>query len=72
LTDVPNDIVNARPFAEEMAQLLGANTIFPHLNNLRGVDPGHLSWDSAQRWSAAFLREFSPVIDRCVDNNRRP
>ena len=71
LTDVPNDLTNAQPFAKEMAELLGADAIFPHLNNLSGVDPGHLSWESAQLWSATFMHALTPVIERCIDNGPR-
>jgi hypothetical protein len=66
LTDVPNSAVSHEPFVRELAARIGTTVILPRLPSLTGVDDGHLSWESAQRWSATFVRDLDPIIDRCV------
>jgi hypothetical protein len=64
-TATPNNQIDAEAFTRRLAALLGANVIIPQLSGLAGVDPSHLNWPSAQRWSTAFLSEFDRVLSRC-------
>ena len=66
LTVVPNSEVDADDYAREIGRLLGANTILPQLEGLTTFDGSHLSWPSAQRWSAALMREADPIIKSCA------
>ncbi len=52
-------------FAQELAEILNFPGIFPMPENLVTVDASHLDPDSAMRWSAEFLRQASPILERC-------
>ena len=72
LTDVPNSIVSHETYVKELARRISATVILPRLPNLTGVDDGHLSWESAQRSSAAFLSQLDPVMERCTGKGSVP
>lgn len=53
--------------AMAIAAKLGHELLAPRIHDLRTFDGSHLDEASAERWSAAFLREAGPRIRRCVD-----
>ncbi len=53
-------------FARELAARLGTPGVFPKVEGLVTIDDSHLDDDSAERWSAAFLAEATPLFDSCL------
>jgi hypothetical protein len=68
LTHVPNSVHDAKPYAREMARVLGARAELPELAGLETVDTSHLTWSSAQRWSGPFMRGIDSLIKNCVSD----
>ncbi|MDH5537710.1 MAG: hypothetical protein OEZ08_19330, partial [Betaproteobacteria bacterium] len=66
LTIVPT-VKTKRAEAMAIAQRLGHDLLAPQLEGLRTFDGSHLDGASAERWSAAFIREAGPRIRRCLD-----
>jgi hypothetical protein len=66
LTIVPT-VETKRAEAMAIAARLGRDLLAPQIAGLRTFDGSHLDEASAERWSAAFLREAGPRIRRCVD-----
>ena len=66
LTLVPT-VETKRAEAMAIAAKLGHDLLAPQIDGLRTFDGSHLDEASAERWSAAFLREAGPRIRRCVD-----
>jgi hypothetical protein len=66
LTIVPT-VETKRAEATAIAAKLGHDLLAPQIDGLRTFDGSHLDEASAERWSAAFLREAGPRIRRCVD-----
>jgi hypothetical protein len=66
LTVVPT-VETKRIEAMAIAAKLGHDLLAPQIDGLRTFDGSHLDEASAERWSAAFLREAGPRIRRCVD-----
>jgi hypothetical protein len=68
LTTVPTP---QRPLTPETVQriaaALGASWAEPRLDGLASFDNSHLTPDSAERWSAAFLAEAMPRLQHCAD-----
>ena len=65
LTIVPTvktDIATARA----IAVALGLKLVVPEVPGLVTFDHYHLDRESAQRWSAAFLEEAGPQIQKCL------
>ena len=65
-TGIPNNDQDAPEVASRLAQRLGTHLILPKVEPLFLLDDYHLNFDSAERWSAAFLSELTPVLQRCV------
>jgi len=65
LTIVPT-VETKRAEAMAIAAKLGHDLLAPQIDGLRTFDGSHLDEASAERWSAAFLREAGPRIRRCV------
>jgi hypothetical protein len=66
LTIVPT-VETKRAEAMAIAAKLGHDLLAPQIEGLRTFDGSHLDEASAERWSAAFLREAGPRIRSCVD-----
>jgi hypothetical protein len=69
LTIVPT-VETKRAEAMAIAAKLGYDLLAPEIDDLRTFDGSHLDAASAERWSAAFLREAGPRIQRCVNAAR--
>ena len=69
LTIVPT-VETKRAEAMAIAAKLGHDLLAPQIDGLSTFDGSHLDEASAERWSAAFLREAGPRIRRCVDTAR--
>ena len=65
-TGIPNNDQDAPAIASRLAQRLGTHLILPKVEPLSLLDDYHLNFDSAERWSAAFLSELTPVLQRCL------
>lgn len=50
----------------ELAERLDVAFEFPELDDLWTIDASHLDAPSAERWSAALMRQLAPHIERCV------
>lgn len=50
----------------EVAKQLDMAFIFPQLEDLWTIDASHLDVPSGERWSAEFMRELAPHIERCT------
>jgi hypothetical protein len=69
LTVVPT-VETRRAEAMAIAARLGLDLLAPQIDGLRTFDGSHLEEASAERWSAAFLREAGPRIRKCVREAR--
>jgi len=69
-TGVPNNERDSPAIASRLAQRLGTKLILPEVEPLALLDDTHLNFDSAERWSAAFLTELTSVLDSCLPRNR--
>jgi hypothetical protein len=69
LTIVPT-VETKRAEATAIATKLGHDLLAPQIEGLQTFDGSHLDEASAERWSAAFLREAGPRIRSCVDTAR--
>jgi hypothetical protein len=69
LTIVPT-VETKRAEAMAIAAKLGHDLLAPKIDGLRTFDGSHLDEASAERWSAAFLREAGPRIRSCVGSAR--
>jgi hypothetical protein len=65
ITTVPNNQINSVAFTHRLGELLRTPVVIPRVGDLVGVDPSHLDWPSAQRWSAAFLELLDPILSQC-------
>ncbi|MGB0867917.1 MAG: hypothetical protein ACPGSC_15505 [Granulosicoccaceae bacterium] len=50
----------------ELAKQLDVAFIFPELEDLWTIDASHLDVPSAERWSAEFMRQLAPHVERCA------
>ena len=66
LTLVPT-VETKRAEAMAIAAKLGHRLLAPQIDGLHTFDGSHLDEASAERWSAAFLREAGPRIRSCVN-----
>ncbi len=71
LTGIPNNGQDAPGIASRLAQRLGTRLIVPTVEPLFLLDDYHLNFDSAERWSAAFLSELTPILQRCLSETGR-
>jgi len=66
LTIIPT-VETKRAEATAIAARLGYDLLAPQIDDLRMFDGSHLDEASAERWSAAFLREAGPRIRKCME-----
>ena len=66
LTGTPNSRVDSAAIAASIGQALHIAVVTPHIEGLTTADGGHLSWDSAEKWSWRFLQDSSEIIRRCL------
>jgi hypothetical protein len=66
LTVVPNNALDAEPYAAEIGRQLGVPVLLPRLEGLTTFDASHLTRDSAERWSAEITRELDPLMAPCL------
>jgi hypothetical protein len=64
-TIVPNSEMDDS-FAKFLAANLGARVVAPRIDGLSTVDHYHLTPQSAQIWSKAFLADLQPIVQECV------
>ena len=69
-TGIPNNDQDAPVIASRLAQRLGTHLILPKVEPLFFLDDYHLNFNSAERWSAAFLSELTPVLQRCLSKRK--
>jgi hypothetical protein len=65
-TGIPNNDQDAPAIALRLSQRLGTQLILPNVEPVFLLDDYHLNFDTAERWSRAFLSELTPVVQRCV------
>ena len=65
-TGIPNNDLDSPAIASRLARQLGTNLILPSIEPLLLLDDHHLNFDSAKRWSAAFISTLTPVLQRCL------
>ncbi len=63
---IPNSEIEEDPYAVELAKKLGVHVQLTKADNLVTIDGSHLTWSSAQRWSARFMQDIDPAIKKCV------
>jgi len=51
---------------QRIAEAIGASWAEPQLEDLTSFDRSHLTRESAERWSAAFLAEIMPILKDCA------
>jgi hypothetical protein len=66
LTATPNSVYDDATIADRLGKLFQLPVVIPQLENLSMIDNEHLDKSSAERWSAAFLHDAGPLIDRCL------
>jgi hypothetical protein len=59
-------------FSNALAIELGMTLVSPHLDGIRTYDGWHLDYESAERWSKAFLQEAAPQIRQCIGKPLTP
>jgi hypothetical protein len=64
-TIVPNTETDDT-LAKFLAQQMGARVVAPHIDGLLTSDHFHLTPESSQIWSKAFLNDLSPIVQQCV------
>ena len=72
LTGVPTPATDAEGMAAALGKRLGLTVVNPAVDHLTALDDSHLSAESADRWSAAFLTAASAAIDRCISATASP
>jgi hypothetical protein len=65
-TSPPNNYIDGAPIAKAVAEAVGGYVILPDLTGVVTLDGNHLDQQSAERWSAAFLQEYAPIMERCL------
>jgi hypothetical protein len=68
LTLVPSPATKSAE-AKAMAAQLGLELLLPEVDGLQTFDDTHLSVESAEHWSAAFLQIAGPRIQHCLAQN---
>jgi len=58
--------LNSAGVAIQLAKTLHAKSITPPSDGLTTIDVGHLNRASAERWSAQFAQELTPVLRECI------
>ena len=71
-TGIPNNDQDAPGIASRLARRLGVHLILPKVEPLFLLDDYHLNFATAERWSAAFLSELTPVLQRCLSKREDP
>jgi hypothetical protein len=66
LTAAPSTALDADPYASQVGSLAGIRVLMPQVDDLRTLDASHLTPSSAERWSAAIMRESDPLITQCL------
>ena len=69
-TGIPNNSQDSPAIALRLAQRLGIHLVLARVEPLSLLDDYHLNFDSAERWSAAFLSELTPVLQRCLSKRK--
>jgi hypothetical protein len=64
-TIVPNSEMDDT-LAKFLAQQLGARVVAPRIDGLSTIDHFHLTPESSDIWSKAFLTDLSPIVQQCV------
>lgn len=65
LTYVPHEN-NGQPTAAALADALGVGFVSPDIAGLRTFDGSHLDQASAERFTAAFVAEAGPLLQKCL------
>jgi hypothetical protein len=65
ITNVPSDAPK-RELAMYLSRTVGMTLIDPDVRDLATFDRAHLTPESSQRWTQAFLEELTPVLRECV------
>ncbi len=71
-TGIPNSALNSTEVAEVLATALHTRFLAPKIDGLGTIDGGHLNSRSAELWSAAFLKELTPIINECLGLDGAP
>lgn len=66
LTATPSPDTKPKTTAAVAAEL-GFSFVYPEVSGLRWFDNVHLDQESADRWSAEFLRAAEPILKKCLD-----
>jgi hypothetical protein len=69
LTGVPSLINNSEAVAAEIANAANLQVVLPHVDGLSTLDMSHLSAESAERWSSAFIEKMAPVLENCLSRH---
>ena len=64
-TYVPHEI-NDQPTSAALAEALGVGFVSPDLDGLSTFDRSHLDQASAERFTAAFMAEAGPLLQKCL------
>lgn len=72
LTGVPAPGLSAGRIATSLAGRLGTELINVTVNDMTTMDQAHLSKETAERWSQAFLARLDPVLNECGLRGRQP
>jgi len=70
LTVTPRSSTPGR-YVQQLARLLNTPLIVPNVENLLTIDGSHLQADSAERWSAAWVKMLTPVLNNCLQDANR-
>lgn len=68
-TGIPSSNTDSPPLAARLSRELGTSLIQPDLENLMTAEGSHFNRESAERWSEAFLRAMTPVLQECLRDN---
>jgi hypothetical protein len=66
LTAAPNAFSETKTLVERLAARLAWPVIYPSVEGLATVDGSHLNMPSAERWSAAVMKELDRALGTCA------
>ena len=66
-----NSPVSSPQLMEAMADDLGVQSAFSHVDGIYTYDKSHLDRPNSEKWAKEFVKSLDPAIDYCLAGNKR-
>jgi len=66
-----NSPVSSPQLMQDMADDLGVQSAFSHVEGLYTYDSSHLDRPNSEKWAKEFVKSLDPAIDYCLAGNKR-